>query len=118
MNTPKAMYLATYRTNTGSVFSVPVSMDKEIDTVQEYQTIVNTVSKYAVAQEQTRGLDDVSVLGLSLLNPSRDVNVIANELLEKAFVDLYNAHYESGTILDTDMLEMYNAINGIEEVVR
>ncbi|CAL9962854.1 hypothetical protein VPHD85_0079 [Vibrio phage D85] len=118
MNTPKAMYLATYRTNTGSVFSVPVSMDKEIDTVQEYQTIVNTVSKYAVAQEQTRGLDDVSVFSLSLLNPGRDVNTVAKELLEKAFVDLYNAHGKVASAVDSSWTEMYNAINGIEEVAQ
>ncbi|AUR95344.1 hypothetical protein NVP1205O_69 [Vibrio phage 1.205.O._10N.222.51.A7] len=113
---PKAMYLATYRANTGATYSVPVNMDKEIDTTQDYHSLVNTVSKYAVGQGHTRGLDDVTITGLTLLNPGRDVNVIANEVLEKAFVDLYNAHYESGTVLDTDMLEMYNAINGIEEV--
>lgn len=104
---PKALYLATYRTNTGAVFTVPVSMDKEIDTVQEYQTLVNTVSKYAVGQEQTRGLDDVSVFSLSLLNPGRDVNAIANELLEKAFVELYEA---PGGSVTPEMFEMYNAI--------
>ncbi len=112
MNTPKAMYLATYRTNTGAVFSVPVSMDKEIDTVQEYQTMVNTVSKYAVAQEQTRGLDDVSVFSLSLLNPSRDVDVIANELLEKAFVEMYDQW--PTTSVSQSWTEMYHAIKGAD----
>lgn len=115
---PKAMYLATYRANTGATYSVPVNMDKEIDTTQDYHSLVNTVSKYAVGQGHTRGLDDVTITGLTLLNPGRDVNVIANEMLEQAFVELYEKHYENASAVDTHMLEMYNAINGIEEVVQ
>lgn len=109
---PKAIYLTTYSTNTGATFSVPVSMDDEINTVQDYQSLASTVAKYAVGQGQVRSLDDINILSSSLLNPGRDVNAIANELLEKAFVELYEAHYESASAVDSHMAEMYNSING------
>ncbi len=122
MNTPKALYLSTYRTNTGAIYSVPVSMEKEIDDNQEFQNIVGTVAKYAVAQGHVRSLDDVTITGLTLLNPSRDVNVIANELLEQSFVELYDAMEAqeqcSPNGIHSSFTAMYNSIKGIEEVVQ
>lgn len=112
--TPKSLYLAIFRTNKGAVHSVPVSMDKEIDTVQDYQSLVNTVSKYAVAQEMTRGLDDVSIVGLSLLNPGRDINAIANEMLKKAFVELYEGVDAAGHPISSEVISMYESIKGVE----
>lgn len=114
--TIKAQYLATFRVNTGAVHSVPVSYEGEINTSQDMANMINTVSKYAVAQGLTRGLDDVTVTSLSLLNPNREATSTVSadqelyiQALEKAVVDLYEGTPTSEAV-DEVHAKIYEAI--------
>jgi hypothetical protein len=89
MTTHKAQYFVSFRTGSGAIHSVPVAMEAEINSVADYQELTKTVAGYAVSQGFTRSLDDVTLVNVNLMNPSRDVEVIANEMLENAVVAMY-----------------------------
>lgn len=113
--TPKAQYAVCFRTGAGAVYAVPVSMDIEIGNVESWNELHKTVASYAVGQGFTRSLDDITITSLSLLNPNRDVDIIANEMLEKMFVEMYE-QWPSNTTVASAWSDMYNSIKGIEEV--
>lgn len=114
MNTPKAMYFVTFTVANGGLYSAPVSMDEEINSNQALQALSGEVIKFAVSQGYARSVDAVTITSISLLNPGRDVEVVANEMLESAFVELYES-IEDGEVSNR-FEELYLSITNRVEV--
>lgn len=91
MKTPNAMYFVTFTVANGGTYSAPVNMEEEINSNQALQALTGEVIKFAVSQGYARSVDAVTITSISLLNPGRDVEVVANEMLEAAFVELYES---------------------------
>lgn len=106
----KAAYSVIYsatRSGSNKSYTVVFESDREIDDGNQYNNLIDSVCRHAVQTAQANSLGDVTITAVTLLNPNRDIDIIANEELEQAFVELYEQYVEED---GTKYQDLYNSI--------